>query len=185
MSDDKVTSIIRALPNLAVLTGILDRDFEVARRNGVLLTLHERAELKIAIHLLQSIEYAPAPKPKSTKGVDCKGCGRNIVGPGEAVMALPLCWSCMALQNLVTWAEFNPHEISLASLRFKGHHYGCVSNPSLDDPLMAVTLHTGARVVTTGLRYQGPVPDAYRDLLKDNCVIVQGNPEGLPLGVTV
>lgn len=180
MSD--VKSVVRALPKLEVLEKVLERNAAGLMSSG--LWADEVQELRIAIHLLKSIEFTPVKKHE--KGVHCRGCEKDLAAPSDgAVMALPLCWRCMAMQNLVSWAQNNPEAISLLSLRFKGHHYGCVTEGSMDEPVMTVVLHDGGRVVTTALRYQGPVPKAYREILKDNCVIYPGNPEGLPLGVTL
>jgi hypothetical protein len=179
---DKVKSVVRAVPKLEVLQAMLER--QSATGLVTRMTAEELQELKIAIHLLGSIDYTPVKA--QTKGLTCPGCDRQIAAPGgRALQALPLCWRCMALQNLVSWAEHNPNDVSITSLRFHGHHYGCVSSSAIDDPVMTITLHTGPRLVTTALRYQGPVPAAYKAVLPDNCVIVQGNPEGLPLGFTL
>jgi hypothetical protein len=87
--------------------------------------------------------------------------------------------------QMAGWQTAHPGSVSLVSLRAAGYHYALLPTDlytGTHPPLVTVQWFDGARAVTRHLRYQGKVPKSFLAALPDNCVIVYGNPDGLPEG---
>lgn len=180
----EIRKVVRALPNLQLLQMLLER-MEAGFVEGV--QKDEARELKIAIHLIHSIEFEVEEKKGNVpdKFLHCSQCNREIALPTPpAIRTTALCIRCTVWKNLAGWSAANPEEVSLTSLRFGGSHYACITDVAMDGELVTIQLPMGRTIVTPSLRYQGPVPPKYAQDLPDNCVLIKGNPLGFPLGIS-
>jgi hypothetical protein len=100
-------------------------------------------------------------------------------------MAPVMCPVCMFWSDRIAGEDVvrTKHIPNFYSIRADGQHYTLAT---LHDhgPMMTVKYFDGTRVVSQRLRLQGPVPVQWKKILQDNAVIIEGNPENLPIGVT-
>jgi hypothetical protein len=182
------------MPDLAVLRDILAGDGTLGAR--------EMGEVRAAVRFISAIEWTPAPDNPQARF--CVQCGEAImVNPQMATepQAPPVCLSCWfwlercAMAALVTSGAAQWHP---GAIRAQGQHYSLLPMP-LDvrrvSELVTVCPYlpgqgspgrpqrlSRIRLVTPRLYCQGAVPEAYREYLGDNAVIVKGDPYKLGIG---
>lgn len=157
-------------PNLPLLRKFLVRD-------GDLFTPDERDAFIKAITLIDKIDF-------QGYGAICEACGEGVPTGMPSPLAPVVCPVCLFWADRIMTDNTRGDVSNWFSIRDKGQHF-VMSRDFPEGPLMTVRYFTGVRVVTTRLKMQGPVPARLRSTLVDNAFVIEGNPEGLVMGITL
>ncbi len=159
-------------PNLKALRQLLITD-------GDLLHPEQREAIQKAIRLIENIDF-------QGYSAYCTLCGDGVPIGTESPTAPIMCPTCIFWSDRI-FADRRIREggiktVNFYTIRADGQHYTIIRDEGVS-ALMTVRLLNGVVIVTPWLKLQGPVPQKLRAVLPDNAVVIEGNPQELPIGV--